>query len=44
LSLAQKQRLEIVRTLSQQPKLLILDEPTAALPDPEALASPQFLA
>jgi ribose transport system ATP-binding protein len=33
LSLSAKQRIEIVCALRQKPKILILDEPTAALPD-----------
>ena len=37
LSLAEKQRIEIVRAISHAPKLLILDEPTAALAEPEWL-------
>jgi len=34
LSLAERQRIEITRALSYANKILILDEPTAALPDP----------
>lgn len=37
LSLAEKQQIEIVRAISHNPKLLILDEPTAALAEPEWL-------
>lgn len=37
LALADKQKLEIVRAVSQQPKILLLDEPSAALPDIEWL-------
>ncbi|TCK33583.1 monosaccharide ABC transporter ATP-binding protein (CUT2 family) [Paraburkholderia sp. BL8N3] len=34
LSLAEKQRVEIMRAVARHPKLLVLDEPTAALSDP----------
>ena len=37
LPLADKQKLEIVRAVSHSPKLLLLDEPSAALPDVEWL-------
>jgi len=37
LNLADRQHVEIVSALSREPKLLVLDEPTAALPDPEWL-------
>ncbi|MBY3307600.1 sugar ABC transporter ATP-binding protein [Rhizobium laguerreae] len=34
LSLAEKQRIEIMRAVSRNPRLLVLDEPTAALAEP----------
>jgi ribose transport system ATP-binding protein len=37
LNLADRQHVELVNALARRPKLLILDEPTAALPDPEWL-------
>ena len=37
LPLADKQKLEVVRAVSHRPKLLLLDEPSAALPDVEWL-------
>ena len=37
LTLAEKQRVEIIRAFSHSPRVLILDEPTAALPDTEWL-------
>lgn len=37
LNLADRQHVELVNAMSKNPKLLILDEPTAALPDPDWL-------
>lgn len=37
LSLAEQQKLEITRAINHKPRVLLLDEPTAALPDPEWL-------
>ena len=37
LSLAERQRIEIVRAFSHRPRILVLDEPTAALAQPEWL-------
>jgi len=37
LNLADRQHVELVNAMSKKPRLLILDEPTAALPDPDWL-------